>query len=40
MYIAHIREKDRAEQYLEDHLFEVSEIAKELAAKIGVPSPA
>lgn len=38
MYIAHIREKDREKQSLEDHLLEVSEIAKALAAKIGVPS--
>lgn len=37
MYIAHIREKDHAEQLLHTHLYEVSEIAKDLAGKIGLP---
>jgi len=35
-YIAHQRKSDKREQSLETHLLEVSEIAKSLAAKIGL----
>lgn len=37
-YIAHQRKSDKKEQSLETHLLEVSEIAKSLAAKIGLQS--
>jgi len=36
LYIAHQRKSDKKEQSLETHLLEVSEIAKSLAAKIGL----
>jgi CRISPR-associated endonuclease/helicase Cas3 len=36
-YVAHVRHADGAIQTVSEHLFEVAEIAKNLAAKIAVP---